>query len=841
MDVGTFINRITAHQQYAGQLVHLEVLPTRQAVFQAPAQPLPEPVAQALAGIGINRLYSHQALAVDLAREGRHFVVVTGTASGKTLCYHLPVLEGLLQDAGGKALYLFPTKALAQDQLRGLLQLKELCPDLPLCAGTYDGDTPPAIRRRLKSEGNCILTNPDMLHSGILPNHAGWGEFFASLRWIIIDEIHTYRGIFGSHVANVIRRLKRVCRHYGSNPQFFCSSATIANPKELAEKLTGETVVVIDDDGSPRGRKYFAFWNPPRFGETMERRSPFSEATVLMTELIKARHPTIAFSRTRIGVELLYRYTRQELQRLSPTLAGAIRAYRGGYLPAERRRIEQQLFSGELLGVTSTNALELGIDIGSLDACLMVGFPGSIASAWQQAGRAGRGGDDALVVFIAQNAPLDQYLMMHPHYFFESSCEHATVDPDNPYVALNHLRAAIFELPLRVDKEEEFGPMAPALVELLLDLHQIVRRGNSWYWVGKGFPADDFSLRTAGDDTYTIIDTTEGKNVAIGSTCELTAFTQLYTEAIYLHDGEPYFVSKLDTAEKAAYVHRVDPDYYTQSITDRRVRIQAEELSKEWRKSRVSFGDVDVTYITYMYKKVKFADRDSLGFGRIDLPPIVFDTCAMWLSPSLEAFRQVRAAGLVPSEGMAGVANVIGEVLPLFAMCDPSDIGTAVDSSNTGVPTLFVFDRYKGGAGFAQKAYELVEEVLAACCRLILDCSCADGCPSCVGAPVPPFPGIEVDSEAKGRIPDKEAALVILHALLERPYVPQVKAGKKAYAGGTAAAGGAGRAGGAAPPVESEELIERRPAEPLPENLEIRLRQQITRLQVTNRHKNQGA
>jgi DEAD/DEAH box helicase domain-containing protein len=821
-----FVEHLCSGRHYSGQVVHEEVLAPKPARYAATTRPLHTEIQRALVAMGIERLYTHQAEAVDAARAGENVVVVTGTASGKTLCYNIPVIESLLTQSGSRALYLFPTKALAQDQLRGLLRFKEVCPDLPLLAGTYDGDTPSSTRRRLRDRGNCVLTNPDMLHSGILPNHAGWTDFFASLQWVVIDELHTYRGIFGSNVANVIRRLKRICAHHGAHPRFLCSSATIANPGELAFNLTGDHFRVVDDDGSARGPKHFVLWNPPTIGETMERRSPQAEAVEIMVRLVQDRVPTIAFTRARVVTELLYRYVREQLQRVSPSLANAVRAYRGGYLPSDRREIERQLFAGELLGVTSTNALELGIDIGNLDACLIVGYPGSIASTWQQAGRAGRGQEEALVVLLGHNAPLDQYLMQHPTYFFGQSCENAIVDADNPHVVLNHLRTAIFELPLPIAKERQFGSFAPALLDLLAEDGQITRRGNAWYWVGGGYPAEDFSLRNACDNSYTIVDTTSGQNRVIGSLDELSAFTQLHAEAIYLHGAETHSVSRLDLSERVAYVHRAEVDYYTQAISDRRVRVESEQVQKEWRGSKVSFGDVGVTFITYMFKKVKFGSRDSIGFGKIDLPPVTLDTCAMWLSAPMAAFSAVSTAGLSPLEGLVGVANVMVEVLPLFAMCDPSDIDALVDSSNTGVPTIFLFDRYPGGAGFAQKAYEMVEEVLAACCELIWGCECTEGCPSCVGAPVPLLGG-EVAGDTKGKVPDKEAALVILHALLERPpYIPRRSSPHPLQM----QPGVAGTGHQDAPLVEP--LVERERPAPLPENTERRLRRQMQRLKV---------
>ena len=813
MDVQRFLDSLRHSADYRGQIVHVEVLPARPARTRDPERPLARQVREALAAIGIEALYTHQADALDAVRRGEHVAVVTGTASGKSLCYHIPVLETLLKEPEATALYLFPTKALAQDQLKGLLRLKEAGTGLTFQAGTYDGDTPAQTRKTLREKGNIILTNPDMLHSGILPRHTSWARFFGNLAFVVIDEVHTYRGVFGSHVANVIRRLKRVCRHYGARPTFIVCSATIANPGEHAERLIGEACTLVDDDGSPRGKKYFVLWNPPQIGETVERRSASAEARDLMVRLISAGVQTIAFARARLVAELLYRYTREDLQRVRPSLARSVRAYRSGYLPRERREIERQLFSGELLGIASTNALELGIDIGGLDAAILVGYPGSIASTWQQAGRAGRGKGESLAILVGYNAPLDQYLMQHPEYFFEQSPERAVIDPDNPHIVLSHLRAAVFELPLPVDEEVSFGKTAPALLDLLDEDGQIVLRGDRWYWTGRGYPADDFSLRNSTENTYTIVDTTDGGRSVIGSTDEISAFTQLHTEAVYLHQGEPYFVQELNLKERVAFVHRADLDYYTQAITDQRIRIEEEQTAKVWRRSRLGWGDVSVTFISYMFKKIKFYDRDSIGFGQIDLPPVSLETAGMWLIPPLDVLAQVRAAGRSAAEGMLGLANVFGEVLPLFAMCDTHDVGTVVDSSNTGVPTLFLFDRYPGGVGFAAIAYDRIEEVLEACCSLIHGCSCRDGCPSCVGSPIPPFSAGEVDGDARGKVPDKEAALIIVHGLLEKaPYIPRPREPQEPL-----------------PPLRTAPVA-RPPREPLPEKLELRLRRQVQRL-----------
>jgi DEAD/DEAH box helicase domain-containing protein len=842
LDVSRFIERLTLEPGYRGQIVHVEEIPEREARYGELKSPLHPKVAKLLKDSGIERLYTHQVQAIDAIRSGEDVAIVTSTASGKTLCYNVPVLERLVADPDTKALYLFPTKALAQDQLRGLMRYLELDPSLPLVPGTYDGDTPPNARRKLRDEGNVILTNPDMLHQGILPRHPSWGQFFRNLAYVVIDEMHTYRGVFGSNVGCVIRRLSRICQHYGGRPQFVCCSATIANPAELAEKLTDRPVTLVDDDGAPRGPKKFVFWNPPFIDATRtERRSSSFEAEQLLTKLIQDRVQTITFVRARVVAELIYRFTQERLQKISPSLANSIKPYRGGYLPEERREIEKRLFSGELLGVTSTNALELGIDIGSLDAAILTGYPGTVASTWQQAGRAGRGRDESLVILIGQSTPIDQYLMNHPEYFFERTTENAVIDPLNPYVLAKHLRCAAFELPITVNDLERFGEWMPAILEIFEERREITRRGNQWFWTTSGYPSNDVKLRSVSDNTYTIIDTTElpvgydkahedlSKNRVIGTMDELSAFEQIHPEAIYLHDGETYFVSDLQIDKKVAYVEKADVDYFTQSISETRVKIESEEEKRKLNEANAVFGDVTVTSLVFMFKKIKFHSRDSIGFGKINLPPQVMDTAALWLIPPLSDLNLVRKWGRDPSEGLYGIGNVITEVVPLFAMCDPRDIGAVVDSMNTGSPTLFVYDRYPGGIGFAEKTYRVLEDVLEACLQLVLACECEDGCPSCVGAPVPPFVQNDPDLSPRGRIPDKEAALILLHSLLgKEPYIPKpVKVPR--YPSASDSDGGKSHGYDAFCQEASDEVV-KLPVKRLPESVEARIRRQLARL-----------
>ncbi|MDO8585438.1 MAG: DEAD/DEAH box helicase [Armatimonadota bacterium] len=795
MDVRQFLANIQSSYFYRDQVAHIESIPARDAQYADLSKPLPPPVAHTLQQMGIERLYTHQATAIEKARAGRNVVIVTSTASGKTLCYNLPVIETLLRDPSAKAFYLFPTKALAQDQVKTLRRMAELNGELAatLKVGTYDGDTPQAARRKLRDEGSIILTNPDMLHQGILPYHSRWNRVFGNLKYVIVDEIHTYRGIFGSNVANVLRRLRRICNHYGSDPVFICSSATIANPLELAERLTGLPMELVENDGSPKGPKQFVMWNPPFIDVTsVERLSSNVEAQRLMVELIRQRVQTICFGRARIVAELLYKYVREDLERYSPALANSVRAYRGGYLPEERREIERKLFSGELLGVTSTNALELGIDVGSLDASIIIGFPGTIASTWQQAGRAGRGADESVVFFIAYNDPIDQYLMRHPDYFMSQSPEHAIIDPKNAYILANHLRCAAFELPIRDADAAWFGDSMSTVCEILGEFGQTQKINDAWYWANTEFPAAGVNLRTMSDHTYTIVDTTPTpipkppghENTVIGSVDAISAPELVYPEAIYMHDAETYFVQKLDLDNKVAYVRKADVDYYTQAILDAGIRVIKTIDERKWgqglpersKKNTLFFGDVNVTWATTAFKKIKFYSLDSIGWGKVDLPAQNLETTALWLVPPKTMLKKVRDFGRNAVEGLVGIRNVAVHVLPLFAMCDKQDIGGIVDSSNTGSPTIFLYDRFPGGLGYAEKGFEMIDELMESCLKLIHECNCDDGCPSCVGIPLL-RPPIHTDPDTLGGappIPDKEAALVILHELLgKEPYVPK--------------------------------------------------------------------
>jgi len=804
LDVKRFLGRLTVDDMYDGQIVHSHKIALRNARFGELGEPLPANLGAVLARSGVEHLYTHQVEAVEALRGGTDTVIVTSTASGKTLCYNIPVLESLIDDPESRALYLYPTKALAQDQLRVLKRYKE-GDGIVFEAGTYDGDTPGSLRRKLRDSANVLLTNPDMLHSGILPNHAKWAPFFTRLRYVVVDEIHSYRGVFGSHVANVMRRLLRVCDHYGTKPVFAASSATINNPGEHAGRLLGRKMKVVTRDGSPRGRKTFLMWNPPNLDAAgMERKSSNAEAAELVTRLVLDGVQTIAFVRARVVSEVITRYVREMLSRHRASMADSVHPYRGGYLPEERRKIERRLFEGELKAVISTNALELGIDVGALHASVIVGYPGSIASTWQQAGRAGRGMEDSLIIFIPQNTPLDQYLARNPDYFFGRSPENAIIDPENPHVLLGQMRAAAFELPLAAKEVEDMGEFAPAIAQLLEEERDLNFVKGSWFWRGHGYPSADVNLRNISPDIYTIVDESDGNRV-IGTIDEASAFQQVHPQAIYLHEAETYFVRDLDIDKKIAFIEKTNVDYYTQSITETQVKVDREEKSGQWRICPIAFGDVSVTDLTFMFRKIKFGSRDSIGYGKCDLPPQVLETAGMWIEPPGGALAAVRKWGRVPGEGLLGLSNVLREVVPLFVMSDPLDIGTTVNSRSTGGPALYIYDKYPGGLGFALKSYDIIEEVMQASLELIQSCGCRRGCPSCVGSPIPPFSQLDPDTGGRGMIPDKEAALVILHLLLElEAYEP-------------------------VPLEDGEGIAERPEGKPLPAELENKLRRTLLR------------
>jgi DEAD/DEAH box helicase domain-containing protein len=725
-----------------GDITLDHVIPARDAEFAPlPADLRPE-LASALAGRGIERLYSHQAEAYEHVRAGRHLVVVTPTASGKSLCYNLPVLQGLLERPTSRALYLFPTKALAQDQMTELGALTKPLP-LDIRVSTYDGDTPPGQRTAVREGGHIVLTNPDMLHTGVLPHHTRWRKLFSSLEHVVIDELHTYRGLFGSQVANVIRRLKRICEFYGSNPRFICASATIANPRELAERLLEEEgLALVDRSGAPRGERRLVFYNPPLVNRELGmRRSSLLEGKRIAAPWIRDGVQTIVFCRSRLHVEVMLSYLRESLM---PRLdAGKrVRGYRSGYLPLHRREIEAGLRSGEVHGVVSTNALELGIDIGTLQAAVIVGYPGTIASTWQQLGRAGRR-TGSVAVFVASSAPLDQFIVRHPEYFLEASPEEALIDPDNLLVLAGHLQAGLFELPF-LDRE----PFGTADVTELLRIFEedgvVSRSGGRSFWSQDAFPAEGVSLRRLAADNVVIIDTAPARPEVIGEMDQFSAQVMLHEEAIYLQDGAQYHVDKLDWEEKKAYVRPVDVDYYTDAMLGVTVNVLDTFDHEPAVDMDRSHGEVKLTSLATIFKKIRFHTHENIGAGPIRLPEQTLHTTAYWTS--MEPDRWLALGREALEAGLQGMAHAMRTVASLHLMCDPRDLGALgeVRSISTRRPTVTIYEVYPGGVGYARRLYELHTSLHADAAELVRECPCVAGCPSCIG----PMGGVNGAKEA---------------------------------------------------------------------------------------------
>jgi DEAD/DEAH box helicase domain-containing protein len=754
-----FVEHLKSLPSYRGQVCHVEHVPDRSAIYGDGGQSLPAALVAALRHLGIHRLYTHQAQSVRAVREGFDIVVTTSTASGKTLCYNLPVLEEMLEEPASRALYLFPTKALAQDQMRNLADLTQrTCPRL--IHATYDGDTPRSSRARIRKSASIILSNPDMLHLGILPNHRMWRHFLRNLRFVVVDEAHVYRGIFGSHVACVLRRLRRLCRHYGSRPVFICSSATIANPAELIENLLGLPPLVISEDGAPRSSRDFVLWNPPTVDEKHgRRRSANLEASHLFSELVKHGLRNITFVKARKVAELILRYSRDILADADPMLTDLVRSYRAGYLPRERREIEQALFHGELLGVTATNALELGVDIGSLDATVLVGYPGTIASTWQQAGRAGRGVNHALSFLIGLDNPLDQYFMHHPESLFGRSHENALLDPGNPYVLTGHLSCAAYESPLSAEDVEFFGSRFPEAISQLVTTGGLERRRNRWYYPGSDYPAEHVSIRSMSQESFSLIDESQGGAV-LEELEAATAFSRVHPGAVYLHQGETYLVKELDLRAKVARAGPADLDYYTQPREVNDLSVVETSRTDTVGRIPICLGQVQVTEQVVGFRRKELLSDVTLGEEHLDLPSRSFSTTALWFGIPEGTEGAIRRLGLDLQGGLHGVEHAAIGILPLFAMCDRQDIGglSTPHHGDTGKAQIFIYDGFPGGVGIAEKGYELLPELWEATLRAIENCPCSDGCPSCIHSP---------KCGNYNQPLDKAASVAILKALLE--------------------------------------------------------------------------
>jgi DEAD/DEAH box helicase domain-containing protein len=754
----SFIDDLLADPDIGPRVAHIERIPARAAEWAPMPADLHPDLLAALVSRGVDRLYSHQAKAYSLARSGRDFVVVTPTASGKTLCYNLPIVQTLLEEPSARALYLFPTKALSQDQQAELNEVA-LGGKLPLRVCTYDGDTPDSLRVAARDRGRIVISNPDMLHSGVLPNHAKWIHFFSNLRFVVVDEMHAYRGVFGSHVANVLRRLLRIAAFYGARPRFILCSATIGNPRELARALIGREVEELAENGAPLGERVVLFYNPPLVDPVQGiRKSTATESESLAVRLLKAGVKTILFARSRLKVELIASYIAETLANPYNGNNGIkVSPYRSGLLPSERRAIEKGLREGSIQGVVSTNALELGIDIGGLDAAVVAGFPGAFASFWQQAGRAGRRGSVSLAILVASSSPLDQYIIAHPEYFFGRSPEKARVDPDNPYIFMDHLKCAAFELPF--SEGEAFGKSAerrpfgedPSGEESalatgeglsLLEEEGIVRRtGGRWYWSDQGYPSEKISLRSATADNVVIVDETGGGARVIGEMDRPSAKELIFDNAVYIHLGRQYLVRKLDIENRTCHVAEKDVDYWTDSVvkTDIEMLTEDERFVIGEHIAECVLGDVLVRSQAEKFKKLRFHSHENVGYGEISLPPEEMQTRAIVLL--LPAGTK---AGDELAEGksetfkavlLAGVGRLLHDIAPAFLMCDPRDLGRAerVRDPHFGCSAIYIFDHYPGGTGLAEGLARLLSSTVSAARERLASCPCAGGCPSCIG------------------------------------------------------------------------------------------------------------
>jgi DEAD/DEAH box helicase domain-containing protein len=724
-------------------IAHWRTIPAREARYVDFPQRLDRRLVRTLADKGITRLYTHQGEAVEAVLNGENIVVVTPTASGKTLCYNLPVLDTILKEPGARALYLFPTKALSQDQLAELHDVVEQL-DVDIKTFTFDGDTPQTARRAIRAAGHIVVTNPDMLHAGILPHHTKWIKLFENLRYVVIDEIHHYRGVFGSHLANVIKRLRRICRFYGSDPLFICCSATIANPDDLARRIINKPVRLIDNNGAPSGEKHFLLYNPPVVNKQLGiRKSAISQAARLASLFLRRKIQTIVFAHFRLYVEVLLTYLQREL-RGDFGEGIKIAGYRGGYLPNERRSIERGLRNGTIHGVVSTNALELGIDVGSLDVSIIVGYPGSIASLWQQAGRAGRRTDVSITIMVANSSPINQFLCVEPKYVFDRTPESGIIDPENLIIKSNHLKCAVFELPFDEDEYiDDIG--AGKILDYLSSEHVVRRTGDRYHWSSDIYPAQQVSLRSASPDNFVILNESKHFEV-IGEVDYFSAPIFLHPEAIYLHGAEQYQVTKLDWEGKKAYVKEVDVDYFTDAETKTDLKVLSTEDEKTTIDGAKAYhGEITLTSTTVLFKKVKFHTHENVGWGELKMPEIEMHTNAFWYTFPGDVFLKVGVERPDFGGALRGLANILGKIAPLWVMCDSRDLRSIsqVRAPFSEQPTVYVYENIPGGVGLSRKLFAESDKLFEACLEHVRKCPCPAGCPSCTG------PSLEVGEHGK--------------------------------------------------------------------------------------------
>jgi len=736
LNLAQLLDQLKVDDRFARHVTRWEVVPPVGGEYAEYPESLNPQLVDVLRRRGIERLFCHQAEAVELAARGRSFVVPTPTASGKTLCYNLPVLDTILTDSHARALYLFPTKALSQDQMH---EVHGIVTDLgaDIKTFTFDGDTPETARRAIRSSGHIVVTNPDMLHQGILPHHTLWVKLFENLKYVVVDEVHQYRGVFGSHVANVLRRLQRVARFYGSDPQFICCSATIANPAELARRLTGREVAEISKNGAPRGIKHFIFYNPPVVNQELGIRQSVVKTTRRIAErFMGCGAQLIVFARSRMRVELLLTYL-EKAGRQVGIKSGEVRGYRGGYLPGERRTIESGLRDGKVTTVVSTNALELGIDIGRLDVCIMAGYAGTVASTWQQAGRAGRRQNLSAVVLVASSSPADQYIINNPDYFFGRSPEHATLDPDNLVILMSHLKCAAFELPFNVD--EPYGEQGISeILDYLVDQKVLHRSEDRYHWMADTYPAEDVSLRSAAPDNVVIIDQSVPGGRVIGEMDLFSAQEMLHDEALYIHGAQQYHVDNLDWERREAHVQPIQVEYYTDAQRKSELKTLTAETERPFDFGGLATGEIGLVSKVTVFKKIKLGTHENVGAGRVHLPEMEMHTTSFWWELPEDLAADMSGEELDLGDALKGLAHLLGRVAPVFVMADPGDLHATgmVRSPFTDRPTLYLYDSFPGGVGFSQRIYEQFDEICESARRHLELCPCEKGCPSCVGASV---------------------------------------------------------------------------------------------------------
>ena len=726
MELESFIEYLKGDPSFTSNVTFWGIRPKKKASYLPIPDDLNPLLKSRLNEMGIEKLYTHQAETYREVSGGRDVILTTPTASGKSLAYNLPVLDYLMKNRDAKALYIFPTKALSQDQIKILSDFS--LEDLKLYI--YDGDTPSSVRQAARRNGRLIVTNPDMLHTGILPNHTKWVKIFDGLKFVIIDELHTYRGIFGSHLALIMRRLLRIARFYGSEPIFIATSATIENPGDIFEKITTRKGRIISNNGAPQGEKHYIIYNPPVVDYAQGiRRGVVLESSSIARRFIKENIPTIVFARSRINSEVILSYLKRWVPHLSRRIAG----YRGGYLPNERRSIEEGLKSGNIMAVVATNALELGIDIGSLDVSIMAGYPGTVASFHQQAGRSGRKDRVSVSILVTSNSPLDQYIANHPEFLLEKNPEAALIDPKNIYILVDQVKCAAFELPFK--RSDNFiDENVSDILNFLEEKEVLHSEKDTYYWQDRSYPAENVSIRSADIGNFVIVElgNQHGRKV-IGEMDRASVPFLLYENAVYIHGSQQYIVKKLDWDNKVAYVEESKVDYYTDSESKTDIKILENNEKREKAGYTVFLSDVLVRTLAVKYKKIKFGTHENVGWGEINLPPIEMHTKSMVISFDNRLFEGYSREE--SEELLVSIANLLRNISPLYIMTDVRDIGSAEQfkQSTTGMPTIFLFDRYPGGVGLSERLYEVIDEILMASLQRVRECQCERGCPSCVG------------------------------------------------------------------------------------------------------------